>query len=269
MDLLLEAPPFEQDPPPPKAMEHDWLEWWDEIGQNCEATPYVADGLKVTKWLDFAAETAMGFLLCGDVLVLIKRYWMEQEVGWVEWSSAVLSCIPVLGKIGGLALRGVAGAAKWFLRSRHLRHLAQGSRYLDDARRLHRRFAGWISNCEPEDNHHLWPFYLGGHLNGQTVRIPRGKHRQLHSEMDNITVKVDGEEIKFDRRQGRRFFCGRYQAGLLTSQQIWQALDQFYANNYPEYHPAWQNAYPQPLENLSFLAGCQEPNFAHCICGGR
>ena len=95
-------------------------------------------------------------------MVLIKRYWMEQEVGWAEWSSAVLSCIPVLGKIGGLALRGVAGAAKWFLRSRHLRHLAQGSRYLDDARRLYRRFAGWISNCEPEDNHHLWPIYLGG-----------------------------------------------------------------------------------------------------------
>ncbi|MCC6038314.1 MAG: hypothetical protein LM632_08945 [Armatimonadetes bacterium] len=36
---------------------------------------------------------------------------MEQEVGWVEWSSAVLSCIPILGKIGGLALRGVAGVA--------------------------------------------------------------------------------------------------------------------------------------------------------------
>ncbi|MFA0783350.1 hypothetical protein, partial [Fervidibacter sacchari] len=107
MELILEAPPFDQDPPPPKAMEHHWLEWWDILDQTCRATPYVADGLKVTKWLDFAAETAMGFLLCGDVLVLIKRYWMEQEVGWVEWSSAVLSCIPVLGKIGGLALRGV------------------------------------------------------------------------------------------------------------------------------------------------------------------
>ncbi|MFA0759687.1 MAG: hypothetical protein NOOUEUKL_002369, partial [Candidatus Fervidibacter sp.] len=132
-ELILEAPPFDQDPPPPKAMEYHWLEWWDEIGQSCEATPYVADGLKVTKWLEFAAEIAMGFLLCGDFLVLIKRYWMEQEVGWVEWTSAVLSCIPVLGKVGGLALRGVAGAAKWFLKSRQLRHLAQGSRWLDDA----------------------------------------------------------------------------------------------------------------------------------------
>jgi hypothetical protein len=87
--------------------------------------------------------------------------------------------------------------------------------------------------------------------------------------MDNITVKVGGKEIKFDRQQGRRFFCGRYQAGLLTSRQIWQALDQFYANNYPEYYPAWRNAYPKPLKNLSFLAGCQELNFAHCICGSR
>jgi len=69
--------------------------------------------------------------------------------------------------------------------------------------------------------------------------------------------------------KGRRRYCKYYQIGLLTSQQIWQALDQFYANNYPEYHPAWRNAYPQPLENLSFLVGCQEPNFAHCICGSR
>ncbi|MFA0783802.1 MAG: hypothetical protein YYHSYBAR_002193 [Candidatus Fervidibacter sacchari] len=112
---------------------------------GCPATPYVADGLKVTKWLDFAAETAMGFLLCGNVLVLIKRYWMEQEVGWVEWSSAVLSCIPVLGKIGGLALRGVADAAKWFLKSRQLKHLAQGSRWLNDARKLGRQKWCWLT----------------------------------------------------------------------------------------------------------------------------
>jgi len=211
----------------------------------------------------------MGFLPCGDVLVLIKRYWMEQEVGWVEWSSAVLSCLPVLGKVGGLALRGVAGAAKWFLKSRQLRHLAQGSRWLDDSRRLHRRFAGWLSNLEPEDNHHLWPFYLGGHLNGPTVRIGRRKHQRLHSDMDKIKIKVNNEEIAFDRRQGRRFFCSRYHAGLLTSQQIWQALDQFYANSYPDYHPDWQNAYPQPLKNLSFLADCQQPNFVGCICRRR
>jgi hypothetical protein len=52
--------------------------------------------------------------------------------------------------------------------------------------------------------------------------------------------------------KGRRRYCKYYQAGLLTSQQIWQALDQFYANNYPEYHPAWQNAYPQPLKTCLF-----------------
>jgi hypothetical protein len=32
--------------------------------------------------------------------------------------------------------------------------------------------------------------------------------------------------------KGRRRYCRYYQAGLLTSQQIWQALDQFYANKY-------------------------------------
>jgi len=172
-----------------------------------------------------------------------------------------------LGKIGGLALRGVAGAAKWFLKSRQLRNLAQGSRYLDDARRLHRRFAGWTSNLAPEDNHHLWPFYLGGHLNGPTVRIERGKHRKLlHPDMDKIKIKVNNEEITFDRRQGRRFFCSRYHAGLLTSQQIWQALDQFYAEKYPEYYQEWHNAYRQPLEKLSFLDGCNDPKFQNCIC---
>jgi hypothetical protein len=112
---------------------------------GCPATPYVADGLKVTKWLDFAAETAMGFLLCGDVLVLIKRYWMEQEVRWVEWSSAVLSCIPVLGKIGGLALRGVAGAAKWFLKSRRLVNLGQGKNWIKNARDLLKRYLSYIT----------------------------------------------------------------------------------------------------------------------------
>jgi hypothetical protein len=144
-DLLLEAPPFEQDPPPPKAMEHDWLEWWDEIGQKCEATPFVAEGLKVTGWLDGVAEMAMGFLPCGGTVVLIKRYWIGQEVGWLEWSDAVLSCIPYLGKIGGLALRGFAGSAKWFLRSRKLRHLAEGKEWIEKARRLGRRVAKGVS----------------------------------------------------------------------------------------------------------------------------
>ena len=144
MDLLLEAPPFEQDPPPPKAMEHHWLEWWDEIGQSCKATPYVADGLKVTKWLDFAAETAMGFLPCGGVVVLIKRYWMGQEVGWIEWSDAALSCIPYLGRLGGLALRGFAGSAKWFLSSRKLNHLAEGKEWVEKARRLGRGVSKWL-----------------------------------------------------------------------------------------------------------------------------
>jgi hypothetical protein len=148
-DLLLEAPPFEQDPLPPKAMEHDWLEWWDGIGQNCEATPYVADGLKVTGWLDGVAEMAMGFLPCGGAVVLIKRYWMGQEVGWLEWSDAVLSCIPYLGKIGGLALRGFAGSAKWFLRSRKLRHLAEGKEWIEKARRLGRRVAKGLADHEP------------------------------------------------------------------------------------------------------------------------
>jgi hypothetical protein len=74
---------------------------WDETG--CKATPYVAEGLKVTGWLDGVAEMAMGFLPCGGAVVLIKRYWIGQEVGWLEWSDAVLSCIPYLGKIGGLA----------------------------------------------------------------------------------------------------------------------------------------------------------------------
>jgi hypothetical protein len=258
MDLLLEAPPFEQDPPPPKAMEHDWLEWWDEIGQKCEVTPYVADGLKVTKWLDFAAETAMGFLLCGDVLVLIKRYWMEQEVGWVEWSSAVLSCIPVLGKIGGLALRGVAGAAKWFLRSRHLRHLAQGSRYLDDARRLHRRFAGWQTRSGGKEAHHIWPIYLGGDPGWRTVNMPRRKHRggrnSLHSQMDEV----------YPRHKGRRHYCELYRTGSLTSQEIWQKLDNFYRQyDRGKYYQIWSDSFPEPPANL-FIPNCQP-----CICGTR
>jgi hypothetical protein len=116
---------------------------WDETG--CKATPYVAEGLKVTKWLDFAAETAMGFLPCGGVVVLIKRYWMEQEVGWLEWSDAVLSCIPYLGKVGSLALRGVAGAAKCFLRARKLGHLSQGRRWIGEARQLWRRLGCWLT----------------------------------------------------------------------------------------------------------------------------
>jgi hypothetical protein len=126
-------------------MEHDWLEWWDGIGQSCEATPYVADGLKVTGWLDGVAEMAMGFLPCGGAVVLIKRYWMGQEVGWLEWSDAVLSCIPYLGKVGSLALRGVAGAAKWFLRARKLGHLSQGRRWIEEARQLWRRLGCWLT----------------------------------------------------------------------------------------------------------------------------
>jgi hypothetical protein len=97
-DLLLEAPPFEQDPLPPKAMEHDWLEWWDGIGQNCEATPYVADGLKVTGWLDGVAEMAMGFLPCGGAVVLIKRYWMGAGSGMVRVVRCRLKLHPLLGQ---------------------------------------------------------------------------------------------------------------------------------------------------------------------------
>jgi hypothetical protein len=225
---------------------------------GCPATPYVADGLKVTKWLDFAAETAMGFLLCGDVLVLIKRYWMEQEVGWVEWSSAVLSCIPVLGKIGGLALRGVAGAAKWFLRSRHLRHLAQGSRYLDDARRLHRRFAGWQTRSGGKEAHHIWPIYLGGDPGWRTVNMPRRKHRggrnSLHSQMDEV----------YPRHKGRRHYCELYRTGSLTSQEIWQKLDNFYRQyDRGKYYQIWSDSFPEPPANL-FIPNCQP-----CICGTR
>lgn len=120
---------------------------WDETG--CKATPYVAEGLKVTGWLDGVAEMAMGFLPCGGAVVLIKRYWMGQEVGWLECSDAVLSCIPYLGKIGGLALRGFAGAAKWFLRSRKLRHLAEGKEWIEKARRLGRRVAKGLADHEP------------------------------------------------------------------------------------------------------------------------
>ncbi|MEM2696340.1 MAG: hypothetical protein QXU09_05330 [Thermoproteota archaeon] len=147
---------------------------------GCKATPYVADGLKVTRWLDFAAETAMGFVPCGGALVLIKRYWMGQEVGWFEWTDGVLSCFPVLGRVGGLALRGIAGASKWFLRSRQLGHLVQGSRWLDDARRLGRNLVGWISNCCGGEYHHLWPIYLGGDRNAPVVRMQRDLHRKFH-----------------------------------------------------------------------------------------
>jgi len=267
-DLLLEAPPFEQDPPPPKAMEHDWLEWWDEIGQKCEATPFVAEGLKVTGWLDGVAEMAMGFLPCGGAVVLIKRYWMGQEVGWLEWSDAVLSCIPYLGKIGGLALRGVAGAAKWFLRSRHLRHLAQGSRYLDDARRLYRRFAGWISNCEPEDNHHLWPIYLGGDADGPTIRMPRRDHRLFHGEFDRKFPNLSRNRF---RRPARRGFCDLYHQGKLTYIDIWNALNQHYKEfKNGTYYPNWERHYIQKGEPI-FVPIFQCGNYCNVglPCGGR
>ena len=178
-----------------------------------------------------------------------------------------MSCIPVLGKVGGLALRGVAGAAKWFLRSRHLRHLAQGSRYLD-ARRLHRRFAGWISNCEPEDNHHIWPIYLGGDADGPTIRMPRGVHRSFHIEFDNKFRDLRRNRF---RRPARRGFCDLYHQGKLTYIDIWNALNQHYKEfREGTYYSDWERHYTQKGA-LIFVPIFQCGNYCNAglPCGGR
>jgi len=193
---------------------------------------------------------------------------MEQEVGWVEWTSAVLSCIPVLGKVGGLALRGVAGAAKWFLRSRHLRHLAQGSRWLDDARRLHRRFAGWISNLAPKDNHHIWPIYLGGDADGPTIRMPRTDHMDFHGEFDREFPDLSRYR---NRRPARKGFCERYHKGELTYIDIWNALNQHYIKfRNKAYYDAWKRHYTQN-GSLIFVPifQCSKYCNAGLPCGGR
>jgi len=275
-ELLLEAPPFEEDVPPPRAMEHHWLEWWDVLEQGCKATPYVAEGLKVTKWLDFAAEMAMGFLPCGDVGVLVKRYWMGQEVTWVEWSSAVLSCLPVLGKVGGLALRGIAGAAKWFLKSRRLRHLAEGAKWLDDARRLHRRFAGWLTRFGGNEAHHIWPIYLGGEPQYPTIEIPRRLHRRLHSLFDQQFPDLRRNRFP---RPSRRGFCELYHGGQLTYEYIWNALNQFYEGlkNHEDFrgiadqiYDAWRKAYTQDGKLRAVqIFRCQNWCLAGLPCGGR
>ncbi len=54
-----------------------------------------------------------------------------------------------------MALRGVAGASKWFLSLRRLRNLAQGSRWLEDAGILAKRFRRWLARNGGVDNHCL------------------------------------------------------------------------------------------------------------------
>lgn len=89
---------------PPMAVSSIFL-----IGQICpdktgrEATSFVADSLKVTKWLDSAAEMVMGFLPCEDVEVLIKRYWMGQEVylgGVVKRGFELFACFRKGWRVG-------------------------------------------------------------------------------------------------------------------------------------------------------------------------
>jgi len=167
-----------------------------------------------------------------------------------------------------LALRGVAGAAKWFLKSRQLRHLAQGSRYLDDARRLHRRFAGWRSNLAPEENHHLWPIYLGGDDNGPTIRMPRSVHRKFHGEFDHKFPKLSRQRFS---RPARRGFCDLYHKGELTYIDIWNALNQHYKKfRGGIYYADWERNYTQNGAPI-FVPIFQCGNYCNAglPCGGR
>jgi len=65
-------------------------------------------------------RTITAFTVPKDVWILGQ--WVEEQ-GKLRWIDRVLSCFPVLGRVGGLALRGIAGVLKCFLHPRRLGHL--------------------------------------------------------------------------------------------------------------------------------------------------
>ncbi len=120
MHLFLEMPPSEPATSLPPLTE---CQWEDEIRWSCPATPYVAEALKVTGNWEASARLAWKFLPKGKVKKLIRQIWQGKGVSWREWVSAILHYLPGLKQVEPSALKGVAGAIKWFLNSLKLRRL--------------------------------------------------------------------------------------------------------------------------------------------------
>lgn len=135
--------------------------------------------------------------------------------------------------------------------------MAEGTKWLDDARRLHRRFAGWLSNCLGGEHHHLWPIYLGENPEGPVVRMPRDEHKMFHNELRELYQK------------SRWYYCKLYHAEDLTTKQdwireVWNTLDRLYYKH--GYYEAWHSNFPEPPP-VDRIFQCER--YIGRRCGGR